>query len=163
MCAASSREWHAEEVAKQYAQGIVPGMTQEPEVPEELLAEARAFTDTAVISICRFSGENWDRTIQEEGKKEKSQFQGGEQGILARAASIFEHGDFYLSDAEQKLVDKVKACFPKVIAVLNVGGMVDTSWFCGCDGIQGALMAWQGGMEGGLAMADILCADAVPS
>ena len=156
--------FYEEEVAKQYAQGIVPGMTQEPEVPEELLAEARAFTDTAVISICRFSGENWDRTIQEEGaKKEKSQFQGGEQGILARSASIFEHGDFYLSDAEQKLVDKVKACFPKVIAVLNVGGMVDTSWFCGCDGIQGALMAWQGGMEGGLAMADILCADAVPS
>ena len=156
--------FYEEEVNKQYAQGIVPGMTQEPEVPQELLVKARAFTDTAIISICRFSGENWDRTIQDKGeKKEKSKFQGGEQGILARSAQIFEHGDFYLSDAEAKMVACVKECFPKVIVVLNVGGMVDTSWFCGCDQIQGALMAWQGGMEGGLAMADILCGDVVPS
>ena len=58
--------FYEEEVKKQYAQGIVPGMTEEPEIPEALLEEAAAFASTAVVSICRFSGENWDRTIVEE-------------------------------------------------------------------------------------------------
>ena len=47
--------------------------------------------------------------------------------------------------------------------VLNVGGMVDTSWFRENEKIQGVLLAWQAGMEGGLATADILCGDANPS
>ena len=36
-------------------------------------------------------------------------------------------------------------------------------WFRDCDEIQSVLMAWQGGMEGGLATADILCGDVNPS
>lgn len=158
-----NRFYHAE-VHRQYRQGIVPGMTKEPELPEDLLLRARAFADTAIVSICRFSGENWDRTIQDEGKKkEKSQFQGGEQGLLERSAQVFERGDFYLSKAEERMIEQVKERFPKVIAVLNVGGMVDTSWFADCGQIQGALAAWQGGMEGGMAAADILCGDVTPS
>ena len=47
--------------------------------------------------------------------------------------------------------------------MLNVGGMVDTSWFCDSEKIQGVLLAWQGGMEGGLAAADLLCGDVNPS
>ena len=46
---------------------------------------------------------------------------------------------------------------------MNVGGIVDTKWFRDCDEIQSVLMAWQGGMEGGLATADILCGDVNPS
>ena len=46
----------------QYERGVAPGMTVEPEVPAELLKKARAYTDTALITICRFSGEGWDRT-----------------------------------------------------------------------------------------------------
>ncbi len=55
------------------------------------------------------------------------------------------------------------ANFEKVVVVLNVGGMVDTSWFCDSEKIQGVLLAWQGGMEGGLAAADLLCGDVNPS
>ena len=47
--------------------------------------------------------------------------------------------------------------------MLNVGGMVDTSWFCRDEKLPAVLMAWQGGMEGGLAAADILCGDVNPS
>ncbi len=46
--------------------------------------------------------------------------------------------------------------------VLNVGGMVDTTWFQKDSRISAALMAWQAGMEGGLAEADILCGDVNP-
>ena len=36
-------------------------MTVEPAFPEETAKKARAYTDTAVICISRFSGEGWDR------------------------------------------------------------------------------------------------------
>lgn len=125
--------FYRENIRKQYENGILPGQTTEPEIPEELLKEAKAWADLAVISICRFSGEGWDR-----------------KGIPG-------DGDFYLTRQEQEMVDTVTANFEKVVVVLNVGGMVDTSWFRNHDGIQGVLLAWQGGMEGGLAAAD-LCA-----
>lgn len=157
--------FYEEEVAKQHAEGIVPGMTAEPEIPEALLAGARAFTDTAIITICRFSGENWDRTVERKEGEDLliSEFQKGEEGLLKRSAQVFERGDYYLSDAEARMVDTVKNTFDKVIVVMNIGGMVDSSWFCADEKIQAVLFAWQAGMEGGLAMADILCGDVNPS
>ena len=49
-------DYYRDDIQKQYAAGSVPGMTLEPDVPMELLQKAKAFTDTAIISICRFSG-----------------------------------------------------------------------------------------------------------
>ena len=57
-------KYYEEDIQKQYADGAVPGMTVEPELPDELLNEAREYTDTAVITICRFSGEGWDRKCE---------------------------------------------------------------------------------------------------
>ena len=54
-------DFYRENVREQYAAGVVPGFTREPKIPEELLTQAKAWTDTAVISICRFSGEGEDR------------------------------------------------------------------------------------------------------
>ena len=119
--------------------GRCSGFTREPEIPEELLTQAKAWTDTAVISICRFSGEGWDR-----------------KGIPG-------DGDFYLTKEEQEMVETVTGNFDRVIVVLNVGGMVDTSWFFANDRIQAVLLAWQGGIEGGLAAADLLCGEVSPS
>ena len=132
-------DFYRENVSAQYAQGVVPGFTREPEIPEELLTQAKAWTDTAVISICRFSGEGWDR-----------------KGIPG-------DGDFYLTKEEQEMVETVTGNFDRVIVVLNVGGMVDTSWFFANDRIQAVLLAWQGGIEGGLAAADLLCGEVSPS
>lgn len=130
-------DYYRQYVLDQYASGGVPGMIAEPEFPDPLCAKARAFTNTAIISISRFSGESWDR--------------GG------YGQELFERGDFYLSNREQAMVDKVKAQFPNVIVVLNVGGMVDTQWFFADPKIQSVLMAGQGGMEGGTAAAELLC------
>ena len=127
-------DFYKDNVEKQYAQGTAPGMTKEPEVPETLLKKARAYTDTAVISICRFSGEGWDR-------KE----------------------DFYLTPEERAMVEAVTQSFEKTVVVLNVGGVVDTDWFAQNDRIQAVLLAWQGGMEGGLAAAELLAGIGSPS
>ena len=59
--------FYREALEQQYKEGAVPGMTQEPEIPEALLKEAAAYADVAVISICRFSGEGWDRKALEDG------------------------------------------------------------------------------------------------
>ena len=114
-----------------------PGQKPEPELPDEVCLRARTYTDTAVISISRFSGEGWDRDL--------------------KGHPMYEEGDFYLSYAERAMVEQVKKYFPNIVVVMNVGGMVDTEWFCNDDRISAALMAWQGGMEGGTAAAELLC------
>jgi len=127
-------EFYRANVCTQYTMGKQPGMTEEPELPEELLAKARAFADTAIISICRFSGEGWDR----------------------------DEKDFELTPQEKAMAEKVKASFPRVIVVLNVGGVVDTEWFKEDTRVQSVLLAWQGGMEGGLATAELLLGEGNP-
>lgn len=114
---------------------ICPGA----DVPWELMEEAKKFADTAIIVIKRFSGEGWD------GKND------GEDTY------------FELSKEEKEMVDAVCDNFKKVIVLLNTGAMIDTSWLASNDKIQAAVMIWQGGIEGGLAAADVLVGDANPS
>ena len=132
-------DFYKKEVEKQYAEGKAVGMTEEPEIPEDLLKKAKAYTDTAVITICRFSGEGWDRK--------------GE----------FHDGDFYLSEKEEKMVNTVTENFKNVIVVINAGAQTDSEWYYENDKIGAVLYGWQAGMEGGLATADILCGDVNPS
>ncbi len=154
-------DYYRKDVERQYAQGSVPGMTIEPEVPRELLDEAKAYADTAVISICRFSGEGWDRkSIVDTDNKNMGE---GELDMAVRSSKIFANGDFCLSAQEAAMVETVKKNFSKVVVVMNVGGMVDTSWFVREDAIGAVLMAWQGGMEGGLAAAELLAGKGNPS
>ena len=151
-------DFYRENVKEQYAGGAVPGMTVEPEVPAELLAGAAEFTDTALIVISRFSGEGWDRkSVRYEGQVSDE----GHQSELSE--KIFQNSDFCLTNEEAALVAKVKEKFDRIVVVLNVGGMVDTSWFIDDEKLPAVLMAWQGGMEGGLAMADVLMGKVSPS
>lgn len=154
-------EFYRDNVKAQYQAGRVPGMTIEPELPAELLKKARAYTDTAIISICRFSGEGWDRKSIVDTEN-KNLFI-SEEEMAKCSAEIFEDGDFCLTHAEQTMVNAVKTHFEKVIVVMNVGGMMDSSWFYDDNRIQSVLMAWQGGIEGGLAAAELLMGEGNPS
>lgn len=153
-------KFYRDYVAAKSAEGWVPGMMAEPELPEAMTREARAFTDTAVISISRFSGEGWDRRTPR-AKIEKAEEWAGD--ALSMSNALFEKGDFYLSDAERALVEKVSAAFEKTIVVMNVGGMVETACFKENPRVQGLLMAFQGGMEGGCAAAELLMGLDCPS
>ncbi len=146
-------------VEQQYKQGVAPGMLKEPALSEDLLTGAAAYTDTAIISISRFSGEGWDRKVAGVEREIKCEV----PDLVALGDKVFEHGDFYLTNAEKKMVKQVKENFSNVIVVMNVGGVVDTTWFKNDDGISSVLMAWQGGIEGGLAAAKILLGKANPS
>jgi len=108
----------------------------EPLPPDGLIEDAARESEVAVITISRFSTEGTDRALD---------------------------GDYYLSDEEKQLVAKVTAAFEKTVLVLNVGAVTDSEYFKDNERIQSVLLAWQAGMEGGMAIADILCGDAVPS
>ena len=122
-----------------YKSGEKNGLFNEVDIPEDLLYEAKEFTDTAIITINRYSQESVDR--KNDG----------------------EDTYFVLSKQEKMMVDTVCSNFEKVIVLLNTGAMIDTSWFAENERIGAALMIWQGGMEGGLATADILVGDVTPS
>ena len=158
-------DFYAADLAAQFALGREPGMTKEPTLTQEQLEKAAAFSDTAIVAICRFSGEGWDRSCEIKGSESANvkSFWAEEDSRREAGKEIFQHGDFYLSDEEKNLVCQAKAHFAHVIVTLNVGGMVDTCWFHDDDGIQAAVMIGQGGMEGALAAADVLVGDVNPS
>ncbi len=110
---------------------------KEPAVPDELIKSASENADTAVITLSRFSAEGVDRRPQA--------------------------GDYYLSDIEKDLIDKAGKLFKKVIVVINSGATLDCEYFAENDAVGAVLFAWQGGLEGGAAIADILCGDVNPS
>ena len=133
-------QFYKSEVEKIFAEEeIGRGRMTEILPPPNLVDEAREFTDVAIISLCRYSAEGEDR-----------------------------YGDgsdpyFELSAEERELVKTVRDSFEKIVVVLNTGAMIDTSWLAYDDKIGAALMIWQGGMEGGLAAADVLSGRVCPS
>lgn len=110
---------------------------KEPAVPNDLVLSASKEADTAIFTISRFSAEGVDR----------------------RPIG----GDYYLSDLEKNIIDRLTQNFKKVIIVVNSGAPIDCEYFAQNDKVQGIIFAWQGGMEGGLALADIVCGDVNPS
>jgi len=109
-------------------------------VTDEVWSAATAATETAIVTIGRYTAEGTDR-----------------QAVK---------GDYYLSDAETELITKVAAEFENTVIILNIGSVMDTSWIKGdnaIEGIDAVLIGWQGGMEGGAATADVLMGTVNPS
>jgi beta-glucosidase len=110
----------------------------EMDIDKALCSKVAANSTVALITIGRSSGEGVDRGLE---------------------------GDFNLSQVETDMITNVSEAFhalnKKVIVILNVGGVVETAgWKNKVDGI---LLAWQVGQEGGNAVADILSGKANPS
>lgn len=154
-------EYYRKYVEAQYRAGAAPGMTAEPELRAEQVKSARAFADTAVIVISRFSGEGWDRSgVEYNGEYNPWET---ETSMPQISEKIFPEGDFYLTQAEKDMIGQVEAQFDRIVVVLNIGGIIDTSWLKEDEKLSAALIAWQGGMEGGLAAAEILTGTITPS
>jgi beta-glucosidase len=112
--------------------------TTEYDLDNNLINKKATKGDIAVIAIGRNAGEGRDRKLGD---------------------------DFNLSDTERTLIKNVADVFhgqnKKVIVVLNIGGVIEVaSWR---DEVDGILLAWQPGLEGGNAITDLLCGKVNPS
>ena len=111
------------------------GWAQEPwsqeEMPltDEIMEKAAVFSDTALVIIGRTAGEDRDASA--------------------------EKGSYLLTDSEEDMVLRACRSFSKVIVLLNVGSIIDMRWV---ERYQpsAVLYVWQGGMEGGHGVADVL-------
>ena len=78
--------------------------------------------------------------------------------------NVLEKGSYYITDEEIDLLDKVTAEFEKTVVLLNIGCIMDLSWMDKYgDKIPAAMIVWQGGMESGNAVADLLSGKVSPS
>ena len=105
---------------------------------ESMVNDELVKTDMALFTIGRNAGEGNDRKVD---------------------------GDFTLTATEKQnirlIADAYHAKNKKVIVVLNIGGVIETAdWR---DEVDGILLAWQPGLEGGNAIADILSGKVNPS
>lgn len=87
--------------------------------------------------------------------------------VIGRAAgedreNVLKKGSYYLTDAETDMLEKVCAAFDKTVVVMNCGNMIDMGWVKKYR-IGALLYAWQGGMESGNALADVLTGRENPS
>lgn len=117
-----------------------PWCQKEMPLAKELVQEAAAESDKAVVVLGRTAGEDKDNSSKP--------------------------GSYLLTDGEEAMLDVVTECFSTVIVVLNVGNIIDTSWLEKPEWkekIKALLYVWQGGMEGGNAAADVLTGIVTPS
>lgn len=89
--------------------------------------------------------------------------------VIGRAAgedreNLLKKGSYYLTDKEKDMLYKVTKYFKRVCVILDCGNVIDMSWTVEFgDKIGAVLYAWQGGMESGNALAEILAGKKSPS
>ncbi|WP_418276890.1 glycoside hydrolase family 3 protein [Isoptericola jiangsuensis] len=86
--------------------------------------------------------------------------------VVGRAAGeareqALEPGSFYLTDDERTLLSQVTGAFERTVAVIDTGNVIDLGWTHEYD-LDAVVLAWQGGMESGRAVVDVLTG-AVPA
>ncbi len=104
-----------------------------PEMPlsNELVRRAAATSQTALCVIGRAAGEDRENTLTK--------------------------GSYYLTDAETAMLDAVTGAFSRTVVVMDVGSVMDMSWTEQYgEKLSAVLMVWQGGMESGNAVCDVL-------
>lgn len=117
-----------------------PWHQEEMEITEEIAVNARKKSEKALFIIGRTAGEDKDYTD--------------------------EDGSYRLTEREKENLRRVTEQFEQVAVLLNVSNIIDMSWVedSAYQGhIKAVLYIWQGGMEGGSAVADLLCGDVTPS
>ena len=113
-----------------------PRSQVEMPVEDSFVKEAAGRNDAALVILGRSAGEDQD--------------------------SHNEPGSYLLTEGEEQLLEKVCGAFERVAVVLNVGNVMDMKWVEKYN--PGAVMyTWQGGMEGGNGVVDLLVGRKNPS
>ena len=116
---------------------LTPTVQKQPMIEESLVERAAARNDIAMVILERVYGESFDQAEKK--------------------------GEWYLSDAEEDLFQKLSRHFRHIVVLLNIGNPMDLSFLKRYPAIDSLLIVWQGGMEGGKAAASLLMGEAAPS
>lgn len=117
-----------------------PWFQKEMPITDEIAKKAREVSDTALFLIGRTAGEDKD--------------------------NLALPGSYYLTEEEIQNLKNVAAHFSKVVVLLNVSNIIDMNWMDMPevkDAVKTVLYIWQGGMEGGAAVCDVLTGAVSPS
>lgn len=117
-----------------------PWHQKEMVITEEIAKNARKKSEKALFIIGRTAGEDKDYAN--------------------------EAGSYLLTEEELENLRVLTAHFEQVAVLLNVSNIIDMSWLADemyQDHICSVLYIWQGGMEGGNAVADLLSGKVTPS
>ncbi len=118
--------------------GHWPLYYDEMPIEASVIENASKKSDCAVIVIGRSAGEDRENKLEE--------------------------GSYYLTEDEKALIKRVSSSFKKTVVVLNIGSIIDMSWETDLLKNDSAiLIPWQGGMESGNALADVLLGKQEPS
>ena len=102
---------------------------------DEIMLNAKAFSDTAIIVIGRTSAENTDLTPE----------------------------TLRLSDNERAMVEKVATTFSDVIVLFNIGNVMEMGFLDEYESIKAAAVFWIPGEFGMKAVAQVINGDVTPS
>ena len=131
-------KWCAANIPDEGGWGTWPTHFEEMPLTDSLIKEAAATSDIALIVIGRSAGE-------------------------ARE-SLLEAGSYYLTNAETEMLNQITDHFDHAVVIIDSGNVIDLSWVKNYgDKIDALIYAWQGGMESGNALADILAGAINPS
>ena len=122
------------------ALGLILTKSQLPEMPvskltDEIMANARAYSDTALVMISRTSAEGTDLT----------------EDILR------------ISDDERALIEKLNDNFESVIVLFNISNIMEMGFIDEYENIKAAAIIWIPGEFGMLSVADMLTGAVNPS
>lgn len=132
------KEWNSKNPIDHGYWGHWPRCYPDMPLDDDIVKRAAEASDCAVVCIGRSSGEDRENALEE--------------------------GSFYLNASEKNMLSLVTKYFSKTVVLLNIGSIMDLSFANDYDGkISSVLLVWQGGMESGNAVADILSGEAYPS
>ncbi len=118
--------------------GHWPHYYDEMPIDNELIINASKKSDCALIVIGRAAGEDRESTLTK--------------------------GSYYLTDDEESLISRVSEAFDKTVVILDIGNIIDMKWTKTIlNGKCAVLIPWQGGMESGNAVAEVLYGIKEPS
>lgn len=113
-----------------------PYFQEEMDLNDEIVKNASEKSDIAIIVIGRCAGEDKD--------------------------AIYDKGSYLLTDKEDKMLSLVCSHFDRTVVLLNVGSIMDMSWVKKYNP-QSVMYVWQGGVEGGNGICDVLTGSVSPS
>ena len=137
---------------------------------DEVMSNAKDFSDVAVITIGRSGGENADLPTDMNAVIHGTWNLGVNNytnGTYKNNGDYddFEPGEHYLelSVTEEKMVEKVCSAFDKVIVIINANNAMELGWVDEYDAIKAVLLAPGAGVSGFAALGEIFNGTVNPS